>query len=52
MTTLLAILGLAALFVVFGVFRLAGHGGCGDCSCDEGTCRPDEDEGVIGPGIY
>ncbi len=43
MTTFLAIAGFAALFVVFGLFRLAGKGGCGDCSCDAGTCRLEDD---------
>jgi hypothetical protein len=44
MTTVLALAGFAALFVVFGTFRLAGRGGCGDCSCADGTCRLERDE--------
>jgi len=43
-TTILAIGGLAALFVVFGVFRLGAKSGCGDCSCDAGTCDLEDGE--------
>lgn len=38
MTTVLAVLGFAALFVIFGVFH-AGRGGCSGCSCGDGACR-------------
>jgi hypothetical protein len=43
MTTLLAIAGLAALFVVFGLLRPGVKGGCGNCSCEEDSCRLDDD---------
>jgi hypothetical protein len=37
-TTLLAIGGFAALFVVFGRF-VASRSGCGNCSCEGDTCQ-------------
>ena len=43
MTTLLAIAGLSALFVLFGLFRPGVRGGRGSCSCDAGTCRLDDE---------
>jgi len=43
MTTLLAIAGLAALFVVFGVFQPGVKGGCGSCSCEGDSCRLEDD---------
>ena len=43
MTTLLAIAGLAALFVVFGLFQPGVKGGCGNCSCEGDSCRLDDD---------
>ncbi len=43
MTTFLAIVGFVALFVVFGLFRPTGKGGCGDCSCDTDTCQLEDD---------
>jgi hypothetical protein len=51
MTTIFAVSGFAALFVVFGVFRLAGRGGCGDCSCTDGTCHREGDDGATGPTL-
>ena len=50
MTTILAVAGFAALFVVFGAFRTAGRGGCGDCSCADGTCRQEDEDEAAGPG--
>jgi hypothetical protein len=41
-TTLLAIGGFAALFVVFGLF-VAGPAGCGNCSCEGDICQRDDD---------
>ena len=49
MTTILALAGFAALFVVFGAFRLAGRPGCGDCSCSGGTCQRESVEEPTGP---
>ena len=43
MTTFLAIVGLAALFVVFGVFHPSVKGGCGNCSCEGDSCKFDDD---------
>jgi hypothetical protein len=43
MTTILAIAGLAALFVVFGLFRPGVRGGCGSCSCEGDSCQLDDD---------
>ena len=43
MTTLLAIAGLAALFVVFGLFRPGVRGGCGSCSCEGDSCRLEDE---------
>jgi len=43
MTTFFAIAGLAALFVVFGLFRPGVNGGCGSCSCEGDACRLDDD---------
>jgi len=43
MTTILAIAGFAALFVVFGAFRPGAKGSCGDCSCTGGTCELEEE---------
>jgi hypothetical protein len=45
MTTALALAGFAALFVVFGAFRLGGRRRCSDCSCSEGSCELEEHEG-------
>ncbi len=42
MTTFLAIVGLALLFVLFGMFRPWRRGSCGNCACDEGTCEREE----------
>jgi hypothetical protein len=42
-TTVLAIAGFAALFIVFGVFRPGAKGGCGNCSCEGDSCRLDDD---------
>ena len=42
MTTFLAIMGLALLFVLFGLFRPGAGRGCGNCSCDAGTCEREE----------
>jgi len=42
-TTVLAIAGFAALFIVFGVFRPGAKGGCGSCSCEGDSCRLDDD---------
>jgi len=50
--TILAIAGLAALFVVFGVFRPgARRSGCGNCSCEGDSCRL-EDEAAGGPANH
>lgn len=43
MTTVLAIVGFAALFLVFGVFRPGAKRGCGSCSCEGDSCRLDDD---------
>jgi hypothetical protein len=43
MTTFLAIAGLAALFVVFGLFRPGVRGACGGCSCEADSCQLKED---------
>lgn len=51
MTTILALAGFAALFVVFGAFRLAGRGGCGSCSCAEGTCEREAADETSGPAV-
>jgi len=48
MTTVLAIAGLAALFVVFGLSRPGVRGGCGNCSCEGDSCRL-EDEPAAPP---
>jgi len=42
-TTILALAGFAALFVVFGVFRPGAKKGCGSCSCSEGTCQIEDE---------
>ena len=46
MNTFLAIAGLAALFVVFGAFRLGAKGGCGNCSCEGNSCQHEDDPAV------
>ena len=46
MTTVLAIAGLAALFVVFGIFRPGVKGGCGNCSCEGNSCQLEDDPAV------
>lgn len=43
MTTALAVIGFAVLFVSFGLFRPGDGTRCGDCSCSQGTCRLDEE---------
>ena len=43
MTTFLAIVGLAALFVVFGLFRPGVKDGCGSCSCEGDSCKLDDE---------
>ena len=43
MNTFLAIASLAALFVVFGVFRPGVKGGCGNCSCEGDSCRLEDE---------
>jgi hypothetical protein len=46
MTTVLAIAGLAVLFVVFGTFRPGAGTRCGDCSCSDGTCLLEPEDGA------
>jgi hypothetical protein len=49
MTTLLAILGLVALFVLFGLFRPGLRRGCaGDCGHSDGSCHHHEPEDAAG----
>jgi hypothetical protein len=49
MTTALAVAGLAALFVLFGVLQPGADGGCGNCSCEGDGCRLEEDR-AASPG--
>lgn len=47
---MLAVAGLAALFVVFGLFRPGVKGGgCGNCSCEGDACQQ-KDDLAAGPG--